>query len=175
MYVGKTRALAGVALLSAFSLILLLLGTFISVNTLFFTALAAYIIGYSIYKYRLGYGAMQLAVCTILDFILNPDKFHWILYLCLGGYIFLSEWIFRTWNHMEDGRKKMRRQLIYNWILFNILYMPVVFFFSSLLSEAEIFRGISGKLLLIAAGEFGWLVYDKAYREFFKFIRERRL
>ena len=36
MYINKTKALAGVALLCGFSVLLQMLGTFISVNTLFF-------------------------------------------------------------------------------------------------------------------------------------------
>ena len=48
MHLNQTRAAAGTALMAALSTILLLLGTFIPVNTLFFTAMAAYLIGYTI-------------------------------------------------------------------------------------------------------------------------------
>lgn len=180
MHVNKTRALAGAALISAFSVILLLAGTFISVNTLFFTALAAYLTGYSIYKYGLPYGAMQLAVCVLLDVFLNPQKFHWFLYLCLGMYIFLSEVSFRKWNRIVDIRKKMRVQLIFGWILFNIMYIPMLLFFQNLFFTGSLPGGIGGDSLkgyavLWLAGQAGWLVYDKAYRVFFKFLRERKL
>lgn len=180
MHVNKTRALAGVAVLSAFSLILLLLGTFVSVNTLFFTALAAYFIGYSINKYGMGYGGMQLTACTLLDVFLNPDKFHWILYLCLGGYILLGEMVFVKWNHIGDPKKKMRVQLIYNWILFNIIYIPLVIFFRRLLFAGNLPGGMDGDstiglVIVWAAGQIGWIIYDKAYRVFFRTLRERKL
>ncbi|MCM1245855.1 MAG: hypothetical protein NC293_09470 [Roseburia sp.] len=180
MHINKTRALAGVALLSAFSLLLLLLGTFASVNTLFFTAMAAYLVGYSISKYGLSYGGMQLAVCVLLDIFLNPDKFHWFLYLCLGVYIFLSEVSFRKWNRIADLRKKMRVQLIFGWILFNIIYIPVLLFFRKLFFTGSLPGGLSGDSVLGCvvfwlAGQAGWFLYDKAYRVFFKILRERKL
>lgn len=182
MHIDKTRAMAGVALLSALSLIFLLLGTFtfMSLNTIFFTALAAYFIGYTINKYALFYGGMQLVVCTFLDLFLNPDKFHWVLYVCLGGYIFFSEMIFQKMNRVEDFKKKMRRQLLFNWVLFNIIYIPLIVFFRTLLFADSFPGGIGrdstgGILLILAAGQIGWIMYDKAYRVFFRLIRERKL
>lgn len=180
MHVNRTRAMAGAAMMSALSVILLLLGTFISVNTLFFTALAAYLIGFTVNKYGFRYGGIQFAACSLFDVFLNPDKFHWILYVCLGGYIFLSELIFQKMNHIKDLKKKMRVQLIYNWILFNIIYIPLLLFFQNLLFTGGIPGGISGdsvagRLVLWLAGQIGWIVYDKAYRIFFRTLRERKL
>lgn len=180
MYINKTKALAGVALLCGFSVLLQMLGTFISVNTLFFTALAAYLIGFSIHRYGLRYGGMQLTACTLLDVMLNPDKFHWILYACLGIYIFLSELIFCKGNRVQDIKKKMRVQLIYNWILFNMIYIPLVLFFQNLLFAGTLPGGISGSSLqgmaaLWLAGQVGWFLYDKAYRVFCRTLRERKI
>ncbi len=180
MHVNKTRAVAGAALMSAFSMLLLLAGTFVSVNTLFFTALAAYLLGFSVNKYGFRYSGIQFVTCLLLDVFLNPDKFNWILYACLGSYIFLSELIFQKLNHIGDLRKKLRVQLIYNWILFNIIYIPLILFFRELLIPGALPGGIqansvSGGLILWLAGQIGWIVYDKAYRFFFRTLRERRL
>lgn len=172
MHVNKTRALAETALIAALSVVFLLLGTFISVNTLVFTALAAYFIGYSVNKYGMKYGGIQWLVCVLLDFFLNPDKLNWLLYLSLGGYIFLSEFIFCKWNRIRDEKKKMRLQLIYNWILFNIIYIPLLLFFREALFAGEV---EGGTLIFVLAGQLGWLVYDKAYRVFFRVLRERNL
>lgn len=180
MHVNKTRAIAGTALMSAFSVILLMAGTFVSVNTLFFSALAAYLIGFSVNQYGFRYSGVQLAACTLLDVFLNPDKLNGILYLCLGLYIFLSELIFQKKNHIEDAGKKMRVQLIFNWILFNIIYIPLILFFQQLLFPGGLpgnIKGdsVTGRLVLWAAGQIGWIVYDKAYRVFFRTLRERKL
>lgn len=112
--------------------------------------------------------------------MLNPDKFHWILYACLGIYIFLSELIFCKGNRVQDIKKKMRVQLIYNWILFNMIYIPLVLFFQNLLFAGTLPGGISGSSLqgmaaLWLAGQVGWFLYDKAYRVFCRTLRERKI
>ncbi len=172
MHLNQTRAAAGTALMAALSTILLLLGTFIPVNTLFFTAMAAYLIGYTISRYGLKYGAAQLVLCVLLDFFLNPDKVHWGLYLCLGGYIFLCELVFAKWNHIEDQKKKLRFQLVCNWGLFQVIFVPILLFFRSFF---PMFDMPAGTFLLWMAGQLGWIVYDKAYRVFISMLRERKL
>lgn len=172
MHVNKTRAMAQTAMMSALTMLLLLVGTFISVNTLFFTALASYLVGYSINKYGIRYGGMQLVVCALLDIFLNPNKLHWVLYLCFGSYIFLSELIFCKWNKIGIIEKKIKVQLIYNWILFNIIYIPLLVFGRQLLYAGE---QIGGVWVLWVLGQAGWIIYDKAYRVFFRTIRERKL
>ena len=162
--------MAGTALMAALSTILLLLGTFIPVNTLFFTAMAAYFIGYSINKYGLKYGGIQLAACVLLDLFLNPNKIHWGLYLCFGSYIFLSEVIFLKWNHIGEGKKKLRVQLLFNWILFNGIDIPVLIFFQNLLPDWNLPGGIAVFWVL---GQIGWIIYDKAYRAFIGILQER--
>ena len=37
------------------------------------------------------------------------------------------------------------------------------------------FTGSAQKWILLAVGQVGWWIYDKAYREFFRFLRERKL
>lgn len=172
MHLNHTRAAAGTALIAALSTILLLMGTFIPVNTLFFTAMAAYLIGYTISKYGLKYGAAQMVICVLLDFFLNPDKLHWGLYLCLGGYIFLCELVFMKGNRVEEPKKKLRLQLACNWVLFQLIYVPLLLFFRSYFPAFDL---PAGTFLLWLAGQLGWIVYDKAYRVFIGMLRERKL
>ena len=53
MHIKKTYAMAAAALMAALSVVLLLIGVYIPVNTLFFTAMAAYLAGYTINKLSL--------------------------------------------------------------------------------------------------------------------------
>lgn len=180
MLLNRTRALAETAMISALSVIFLLIGTFVSVNTVFFTALAAYLLGYSANKYDFRYSVIQFIACTLLDVLLNPDKLHWVLYLCLGGYILLSELVFQKWNRIEEIKKKMRMQLFYNWILFNVIYIPLIVFFENILIGGDLPEILQGNtilkwIVLWSVGQIGWFVYDKAYRVFFRTIRERKL
>lgn len=173
MPVKKTFAIAATAVASALSVVLLMVGTFIAPNTLFFTALAAYLTGYSINKYGLKYGFAQVVVCVLLDIFLNPDKLNWILYLCMAGYIFLSELIFRKWNHVKDEKKKYRVQLICNCILFNMIYIPLLLLFKD---QFLFGKGISASIVVLwFAGQVGWIIFDKAYCVFFRTLTERRL
>ncbi len=162
MLLEKTKAIAGAAMLSALSLICLLAGTFVPVNTIFFTAFAAYLIGVCANRYNLIYSGMQLVVCVLLDMLCNPDKMSWILYLCFGVYIWGSECIFQKWNTIRDGKRRLQRQLLYNWGLFQIIYIPILIFFS----KYVFFGGVDGKVTGKSAGivgntlDFGtaWLV-----------------
>ncbi|MGN1206555.1 MAG: hypothetical protein ACI4SQ_06160 [Eubacterium sp.] len=175
MHVEQTKKIAGVAMLSALSVILLVAGSFVKGNTLFLTALAAYLVGYAIFRYGLSGGVMQCVLCTLLDAFFNPDKVNFLLYLGFSIYILLSEIIFQKCNKMKDLKKKMRRQLIYNWILFNIIYIPVVVLFENILIQETRLSGSVHKWILVIVGQIGWWIYDKAYREFFRFLRERKL
>lgn len=180
MLLEKNRALAGGSLLSALSVLLLLMGSYLYANTLFLTVLAAYLIGYSVHRYGLKYGGMQWIVCTILDLCFNSDKMNGFLYLILGGYIYVSEWTFRKWNREQEIRRKIKIQLLWNWILFNVLYVPAVIGFRHVVLHEKVWEVLPGKAvaeigILIAAGQVGWFVYDRAYRVFFGLLRKRKL
>lgn len=170
MHLKKTYAMAATALAAALSVVLLLIGVYIPINTLFFTAMAAYMIGYSIQKCGLRYGGIHLAAVVLLDFFLIPDKFNWILFLCLGAYIFVSEAIFQKGNKIGDPKKKLRVQLICNWILFNIIYIPLLMFGRELFLAPDVSAGTP---VVWLAGQVGWIVYDKGYRVFFQTILAR--
>lgn len=180
MLLEKNRALAGVSLLSALSVLLLLTGSYLYVTTLFLTVLAAYLIGYSVHRYGLKYSGMQWILCTILDLCLNPDKMNGLLYLILGGYIYVSEWMFCKWNREQKIQRKMKIQLLWNWILFNVLYVPAIIGFRHLLLHEKVWEMLPGNAvaeigILIVVGQAGWFVYDKAYRVFFWVLRKRNL
>lgn len=175
MMLNRTKKMAGVAVLSGITTILLMAGTMISVNTLFLTALSAFLTGFSIYRYGISSGIMQSIVCLLLDLFLNPDKWNFLLYFCFCLYIILAEIIFQKLNKIQEPKKKMRRQLIYNWILFNIIYIPAVILFHALFSAEMKFSGMTWIVILLFAGQIGWLLFDKAYREFFRFLKERKL
>ena len=170
MHIKKTYAMAAAALMAALSVVLLLIGVYIPVNKLFFTAMAAYLAGYTINKYGIKYGGAQLVVCALLDMFFIPDKLNWIVYLCLSGYIFFSEVIFQRWNRVRDRKKKMRVQLVCNGILFNMIYIPVLMFGRQLLFTGEM---PAGSIVLWLAGQVGWIIYDKGYRVFIQTVGER--
>ena len=94
MHVNKTKKIAILGVFAALSTVFTVLGTVISVNTVFFTALAAYLLGIIVVRFGIKEGILFYFVCAALDFFVNPNKMHVILYLALAAYILLSEGIF---------------------------------------------------------------------------------
>ena len=87
MHVNKTKKIAILGVFAALSTVFTVLGTVISVNTVFFTALAAYLLGIIVVRFGIKEGILFYFVCAALDFFVNPDKMHVILYLALAAYI----------------------------------------------------------------------------------------
>ena len=71
---AKKTAVSG--LLMALSVLLLVLSGVLDFSTLFFLAAAAFFVGIIIKEYGLGYGAAFFIGCTILGFLLAPQKLY---------------------------------------------------------------------------------------------------
>ena len=76
MHVNKTKKIAILGVFAALSTVFTVLGTVISVNTVFFTALAAYLLGIIVVRFGIKEGILFYFVCAALDFFVNPDKMH---------------------------------------------------------------------------------------------------
>lgn len=167
----KTKKIAVLGVMAALSTVLMILGTMISVNTLFFTAMASFFVGIIRNRYGSGYGVFFYAVCAALDFLCNPNPLHVFLYLILAGYILLSEILYKVLPLY--GRKK-------DWIhrgvrlaLFAVCYVPLVVWMPQLILSEKL---IQMEWFLVAAFAFGlvvWIVYDIAYVAFKSLFFER--
>ena len=144
MHVAKRMAV--LAMMAALSMVLILLGTVIPVNTLFFTAAAAYMTGIAVVLYGKVQGSVYFAVCLSLDFFLNPDKLHVFLFVLFGGYILISEITYRLLTEKRKDRTKERIHRVIRLCLFMAGYVPMV--------------------CLVAAGVIFWWIYDAAYGSF---------
>ena len=82
---AKKTAVSG--LLMALSVLLLVLSGVLDFSTLFFLAAAAFFVGIIIKEYGLGYGAAFFTGCTILGFLLAPQKLYCITYAMMGIYV----------------------------------------------------------------------------------------
>ena len=164
----RTRMIATLSVLAAISTILLVLGTLIAVNTIFFTALAAFIVGIVVVKYGFGAGCMLFIGCSLLDFLLNPDKLHVFLYLAMGGFTLLSEGSYKlAEKRIPEQKKRNLIHLLCRVIIFAAGYVPVVIFFPRLFVEKTALDNISASNLylpvMIGVGIIAFLVYDLAY------------
>lgn len=172
MHVNRTKKIVMLGVLAALSTILVVLGTVISVNTVFFTAVAAFLVGIVVTRYGVGYSAVFFAVCAVLDFIFNPNKLHIFLYIGFAGYLLLSEGTYRILPG-KAGQKKERIHQGLRFILFEALYVPLLLFVPQLLISDNIMKMTGFYPIMMVAGLVGWLVYDLAYATFKRVFFQR--
>ena len=164
----RTRMVATLGVMAAISAILLVLGTLISINTVFFTALAAFLVGISVVKYGFGAGLMLFLGCSVLDLVLNPDKFHVLLYLAMAGFILFSEGSYKLLEkRIADPGKCNKIHLICRIAVFFIVYMPLAIWVPRLfLTETAVANLYGNEWIywaLPGVGVVAFVIYDLAY------------
>ena len=102
---AKKTAVSG--LLMALSVVLIVLSGILDFSTLFFLAAAAFFVGIIIKEYGLGYGTAFFLGCTVLGFLLAPQKLYVLTYVMMSLYVlgieFLWRWLGKhpDWNHRK--------------------------------------------------------------------------
>ncbi len=168
--------MALLGILAALSTLLVVLGSLISVNTIFFTALAAFLLGIVLLISPKGQGIVFFLVCLALDFFLNPNKLHVFLYLGLGGYILLAELTYEGLKKKVEGKRLENLHRALRLVIFLLGFLPIFFFLPDLLLAqtrvAEFQDQVWFELAAVVAGVVFWAIYDLAYgifkREFYK-------
>jgi len=156
MLLSKTKRIAMLAVMAALSTVLTVLGTVISVNTIFFTAAAAFLVGIVVVLYGMRAGCLYFCVCLALDFLINPNKLHGFLYLALAGYILISECSYRV-------IKKEKKHKFLRFFVFEVCYVPLVLFVPGLFVSNSLYKNSWFLPVMLVAGVVAWLVYDLAY------------
>lgn len=157
----KAKSMAFGGLLLAVSVVCMSLGSVIETNTLFLLAAASYFVGIVIREYGLKMGAAFYLADVLLGFLVAPNKIYVLSFAAMGFYILAVEWI---WHVLEKHPGIERRHILFwvmKYVLFNVMYIPMVLVFQELLFS----KAIPGSMLLIviAAGQAGLWVYDRAY------------
>ena len=148
----KARMTAFSGLLLALSVVCMALGSVIETNTLFLLAAASYFVGIIIREFGMKAG---------VGFLVTPNKFYVISFAAMGFYILAAE---GSWRFLGKSSEKMQKSWIFwvmKYVVFNLMYIPMVLIFQELLFMKE----LSGGLLLavLAAGQVGVWIYDRAY------------
>ncbi len=164
----RTRMVATLGVMAAVSVILLVLGTLIAVNTVFFTAIASFLIGIIVIRYNFGAGLMLYVGSALLDLFINPDKFHVFLYLAMGGFILFGEGSYKILEkRIADYKKRNRIHIVVRFLIFFTGYTPLVIFLPRLFLTSDRVTDLIEnpwiKLVLVGAGVIAFLVYDIAY------------
>lgn len=166
MLLEKTKSMAVLGVMAALSTVLTVLGTYISVNTVFFTAAAAFLVGIAVVEYGPGRGTLFFVVCSLLDFFINPNPLHILLYVVFALYFLVAEGSYIGLKK-RSGRKKERLHGGIRLVVFLILYVPAVIFLPELfVSDTVLERWMDASWFLpviLAAGIPLWLIFDMAY------------
>ena len=160
MHVGaKKMATAG--LLVAFSVIMMLLSSVVESSSLFFIAAASFCVGVAVREWGLRLGFAFLIASVGLNLMVTPSKLYCFTMAGMGFYIWASEWL---WNCIANA-KKLKHRAIVLWIgkylIFNLLYIPVLFLAPHILFTGKI-NGLSAIILLLG-GQAVLFIYDVAY------------
>ena len=148
----NTKKLALAAILSALSVVILLLGSIITVLDLTSVALASLLIMIAVIELGGGYPYLIWLVAGTLAILLVPDKFGALLYLIFGG-------IYPIFKAMFE-----RIHNIISWVLkfgcFNLMMIIVVIVANYILRIPD--TGLGFTLPLFAICNFTFVLYDLA-------------
>lgn len=156
---AKTMAFGG--LLLALAVVCMALGSVIETGTLFLLAAASFFVGIVIREFGLRAGAAFYIAAVLLGFITAPNKLYVLTFAAMGLYIWGIEAVFRFLEKHPEIRSRQAVFWASKYVIFNIIYLPVVFLFRDLLFT----RSASGMFLAAAAvgGQAVLLIYDRAY------------
>lgn len=160
----KAKKVATAGLLVAFTVVMIILSSLIETNTLFLIAAASFCVGIAIREWGVWFGFAFLIASTLVNFLIAPNKMYCITFALMGLYLCLYEGL---WKWIAEREKLSCRMLILwigKFVLFNLLYVPVLFAAPQLLFTGKI-NGLAAIILLLV-GQVVFLVYDFAYRYF---------
>ena len=145
----KKIAFAGVML--ALTEVGIALGSVIETNTLFLLAAASFFVGIVIQEFGLKSGAGFLLAGILLAILLSPNKF----------YILIIETIWYFSGRASGWIRSRNFFWLMKYLVFNVLYIPGLIYFWSMLSEKKTVKGIM--LMSVVFGQFILFVFDKTY------------
>lgn len=173
----KARSLAFGGVLLALAVVFMSLGSIIETSTLFLLAAASYFVGIVIREFGLRLGATFYVAAVLLGMITAPNKFYVLTFSAMGFYIWGIEAMWRWLERRSQYRNGRVLFGVFKFVIFDIMYIPIVIFFRELLFGKEIPSSLF--VVIIAGGQIGLFLYDKAYEYFQSHVwgkfRERML
>lgn len=157
----KARTLAFGGLLLALSVVFMALGSIIETSTLFLLAAASFFVGIVVREFGLRAGAAFYIAAVLLGFITAPNKFYVLTFAAMGFYIWGIE---AAWRWLERHPQYRNRRMIFwisKYIIFNIVYIPIVIAFRGMLFA----RAVSDTMMIVVilGGQISLFIYDRAY------------
>lgn len=151
----KSKQVSFLGLLLAICVLLVYFGVTIEMNTLFFLCGASFLTGIARKECGISMGVGFFLASAFLCLILVPNKMYVCTFICMSLYVILYEIL----NTKVTGKKL----LIIEFIIFNVIYIPIVIWAPSLVYGGKINPMIQTGVVL--AGQVGFLVYRYVYKQ----------
>lgn len=164
----SAKKLAFLGLLTAVTVILIILSGVLDFNTLFLLAAASFGVGIAIRENgnRMGFGFYLASL--LLSIILAPNKLYCITYAAMGMYILIWEFTYDRLLRVQNVSSRKKLHWVIKYITFNLMLLPMIIFMPKLVYQGEINKGILTMVFL--AGQIALFVYDMAYAYFQRVI-----
>lgn len=171
----RTKKLTVSAMLLAIAVILLYMGNVLESSTLFFLALASFCTGIVQREYGLKSGWVFWVANLLLGLAVIPQKLYMVTFSVFSLYILLTEMIWNRLCSRQDGRKRNGMFVAARLLVFNVLYLPLVFGMPRLLLGEALLAKAGNFLypLLLLGGQLFLVLFDRAYVYFQGVIWER--
>ena len=128
---AKTMALGG--LLLALTVVFMALGSIIETSTLFLLAAASFFVGIVVREFGLKTGGAFYLAAVLLGAVTAPNKFYVLTFAAMGVYIWGIEAVWRWLERHPEMTQRYKVFWIAKYVIFNIVYIPVVLIFRELL------------------------------------------
>ncbi len=164
----NAKRMAFLGLLLACAVLLVIFSGILEFNTLFLLAGASFFVGIAIRECGLRLGVGFFIASILLSFMLAPNKIYCITFSAMGLYVVMIEF---TWEMLTSAKWNRNRSRIFwmiKYIIFNIMYIPMLIFLPKLIYQGELNQGVW--IVAILVGQIALYIYDRAYGYFQKSI-----
>lgn len=156
--------LAFLGLLLSVDVILVILSGVLEFNTLFLLAAASFCVGIAIRECNLQLGVGFFLGSVLLSFILAPNKLYCFTYAAMALYLVVIEFAFHQLFKVKNSNSRIRIFWIIKYLVFNALYLPILFLLPKMIYEGNLNQGLI--IVLLLGGQLVLFLYDRAYEYF---------
>lgn len=160
----NAKKLAFLGLLLSFDVILVILSGVLEFNTLFLLAAASFCVGVAIRECNLQLGFGFFLGSVLLSFILAPNKLYCFTYAAMALYLVIIEFTFVQLVKVKNSNNRIRIFWIIKYLVFNALFLPILFLLPKMIYEGNLNQGLI--IVLLLGGQLVLFIYDKAYEYF---------
>ncbi|MCD8052388.1 MAG: hypothetical protein LUE89_12060 [Clostridiales bacterium] len=163
----RLRQVALCAMLSAVTLTLLLIASFLPSGRMGLSAVSGLAVAVAVCAVGYGGGLSCYVVSGVLGLLLLPSKEVAVYYcLCFGVYPVVKAWI--------EARKNLVLEWVMKLAVGNVLMLAVYWVLQKLLQITLTFRGV-GSWALLAVGNVVFVCYDIAFSQIMTYVQQRLL